>query len=113
MIEYVVLEMEFDCSEAIDGATAAAKKCPMMGPPWVIRRAQSDMIEYLVLEMEFEEEFRNMWSHFKESCKKKGEAQVDDTGGAKGSNGNKVHDKAGEGTGAADPHAETPEKKGC
>ena len=84
MIEYVVLEMEFDCSEAIDGATVAAKRCPMMGPQWVIRRAQ-----------------------------KKGEAQVDDTGGAKGSNGNKVHDKVGEGIGAADPHAETPEKKGC
>ena len=56
----------------------------MMGPQWVIRRAQ-----------------------------KKGAAQVDDTGGAKGSNGNKVHDNAGEGIGAADPHAETPEKKGC
>ena len=66
-----------------------------------------------MLEREFEEEFRNMRSHFKESCGEKGKAQVDDTGGAKGNNGNEVRDKAGEGTGAAEPNAETPEKKGC
>jgi len=57
----------WSCKEAIEGATTAVNKCMLMGAPWITRHPQSDLVEYLVLEIEFEEEFSNMWSHFKET----------------------------------------------
>jgi hypothetical protein len=57
----------FSCGEAIRGACTAARKCTMMGSPWIRRHPQTNLLEYLVLELEFEECFSQSWQHYKET----------------------------------------------
>jgi hypothetical protein len=103
----------FDSPEAVEGAANAVNKCLMMGAPWVVRHPQSNLLEYLVLEMEFEEEFSNMWSHFKKSWETKalGDAGDEKPGAISGSvDGGKSSGKVDEAKQTADPDKKETDK---
>ncbi len=93
------------CAEALEGACTAASKCTLLGEPWVMVHPQNGMTEYLVLEIEFEEEFTQMWSHFKEFFNTSSGALADGTTGtastARGAGAGAVKDAAGAGKQAA------------
>ena len=51
---------------AIDGASRAAMKCILMGPPWVDTHPQSEMATFAILDKSWEEVFSQRWSETRE-----------------------------------------------
>ena len=51
---------------AIDGASRAAMKCILMGPPWVDTHPQSEMATFAILDKSWQEVFSQRWSETRE-----------------------------------------------
>ena len=57
-----------------EGVFKAISKCVAMGPPWVHRHPQTDLVEYAVISVGWRERFTTAWSKFREEVDTTSEA---------------------------------------